>query len=314
MLTLALLLALQDAVPAQTPSPGPPVQGGEVDVQGAPETPQGRLGTAQQGGGDIVVTARRRTETVQKVPIAISVIGGHGDRGDGRLQRRPPHPIAAEPAILLDQPAQLRGQHPRPRRAVRPDQRRHRAGRRHLRRRGLLQPHRVGDLRLPRCRADRGAARARRARSTARTPPPARSTSPPARRPSTSEARVELTAGNLRLHPGQGVGLRPARRRQARDPAVDLDHHAARHDLQRRPATSWQQQPGQSRPARPDAVARDRHARSDAVGRLQPPGPECCVQILRPHRRDPAPAEPPVRRARRRLRLSRRRAPIRSTG
>jgi iron complex outermembrane receptor protein len=78
MLTLALLLALQDAVPAQTPTPPPgaPVQGGQVDVEGATDEPQGRLGTAQQGGGDIVVTARRRTETVQRVPIAISVIGG----------------------------------------------------------------------------------------------------------------------------------------------------------------------------------------------------------------------------------------------
>ena len=37
---------------------------------------KGRLGQAQQGGGDIVVTARRRTESVQRVPIAISVIGG----------------------------------------------------------------------------------------------------------------------------------------------------------------------------------------------------------------------------------------------
>ena len=77
MLTLALLLALQDAVPAQTPtpSPGAPVEGGQVEVEGE-GAGTGRLGTAQQGGGDIVVTARRRTETVQRVPIAISVIGG----------------------------------------------------------------------------------------------------------------------------------------------------------------------------------------------------------------------------------------------
>ena len=78
MLTLALLLSLQDAVPTQTPtpSPGAPVQGGQVEVQGDTSDAAGRLGTAQQGGGDIVVTARRRAETVQSVPIAISVIGG----------------------------------------------------------------------------------------------------------------------------------------------------------------------------------------------------------------------------------------------
>ena len=78
MLSLSLLLAMQDAVPAQTPtpSPGAPVQGGQVEVQGDAPEAAGRLGTAQQGGGDIVVTARRRTDTVQRVPIAMSVIGG----------------------------------------------------------------------------------------------------------------------------------------------------------------------------------------------------------------------------------------------
>ena len=77
MLTLAMLLAVQDAAPAQTPTspPSEPVEGGQVDVEGEPPV-TGRLGTAQQGGGDIVVTARRRAETVQRVPIAVSVIGG----------------------------------------------------------------------------------------------------------------------------------------------------------------------------------------------------------------------------------------------
>ncbi|TXC70370.1 TonB-dependent receptor [Sphingomonas ginsenosidivorax] len=68
-ITLALLLAAQ--VTAQADAT-PPDQATPVDSQAE----AGRLGTAQQGGGDIVVTARRRVETVQTVPIAISVIGG----------------------------------------------------------------------------------------------------------------------------------------------------------------------------------------------------------------------------------------------
>jgi iron complex outermembrane receptor protein len=68
--TLALLLTLQAATPAVAPPQAdPPVA---VEQQAT-----GRTGpAATSAGGDIVVTARRRTETVQKVPIAISVIGG----------------------------------------------------------------------------------------------------------------------------------------------------------------------------------------------------------------------------------------------
>ncbi|GAA3270899.1 hypothetical protein GCM10020258_45190 [Sphingomonas yabuuchiae] len=75
-LTLALILAAQ-ATAAANPQADPNAE------QQTPRPPdpqthrdEGRLGTAQQGGGDVVVTARRRAETIQSVPIAMSVIGG----------------------------------------------------------------------------------------------------------------------------------------------------------------------------------------------------------------------------------------------
>ncbi len=78
-LTLALLLAGQIAAPpaGQEPAPvSPGVQATAPDEAPA-EGEVGRAGPAVASpGGDIVVTARRRAETVQSVPIAISVIGG----------------------------------------------------------------------------------------------------------------------------------------------------------------------------------------------------------------------------------------------
>ncbi|MES3109262.1 TonB-dependent receptor [Sphingomonas aurantiaca] len=69
-LTLALLLAGQAAT---VPSPSTPPTAPQAPVD---EQARGRLGNQQQGGGDVVVTARRRAETIQTVPIAMSVIGG----------------------------------------------------------------------------------------------------------------------------------------------------------------------------------------------------------------------------------------------
>ena len=69
-LTLALLLAGQVAT---VPTPSDQSTAAQPPVE---DQANGRLGNQQQGGGDIVVTARRRAETVQTVPIAMSVIGG----------------------------------------------------------------------------------------------------------------------------------------------------------------------------------------------------------------------------------------------
>jgi len=92
--TLAMLLALQTAT-----APAIPDQAAQIAPDTAPDAAEqegeGRLGTAQQGGGDIVVTARRRSESVQRVPIAISVVGGQalaetGAYNVNRLQQLQP--------------------------------------------------------------------------------------------------------------------------------------------------------------------------------------------------------------------------------
>ncbi len=88
-LTLAFLLAGQIAsqpAPAEQQVPAPEAQEAEAQdpeaqdpkaQDRAPQEATGRTGPAvTSGGGDIVVTARRRAESVQRVPIAISVIGG----------------------------------------------------------------------------------------------------------------------------------------------------------------------------------------------------------------------------------------------
>ena len=72
-LTLAIILAGQAVAPA---TPVPLVQDSASETTAVPEE-TGRVGPAiASAGGDIVVTARRRTESIQRVPIAMSVIGG----------------------------------------------------------------------------------------------------------------------------------------------------------------------------------------------------------------------------------------------
>lgn len=60
-----------------------------------PDTLQSSVGTGATDQGDILVTARRRAETVQDVPLAISVVGGEhidntGSFNVGRLQQLTP--------------------------------------------------------------------------------------------------------------------------------------------------------------------------------------------------------------------------------
>ena len=101
----------------------------------------------------VVVTARRVEEAAQEVADPADGRRPRPGRERRRLQRQPLEGADPDGAVLFDQPAQLGDQHPRPRRAVRPDQRRARAGRRPLHRRRLLRAPGVGDARLPRRRA-----------------------------------------------------------------------------------------------------------------------------------------------------------------
>ena len=78
-MSLALAVALAAAQTASTPAPDartPPPVDTTGSARAAATEDAGKLGTAQQGTGEIVVTARRRAESVQRVPIAMSVVGG----------------------------------------------------------------------------------------------------------------------------------------------------------------------------------------------------------------------------------------------
>ena len=163
----------------------------------------------------VVVTARRVEEVAQDVPIPVSVVQRRPRLRRRRLQREPSEGDDPDGAVLFDQSAQLGDQHPRPRRAVRADQRRPRAGRRPLHRRRVLRASRLGDARLPRRRSGRGAAR---------TAGHAVRQEHDRRRHQRHDAQAELHAGHrlraeLRqpaVRAGEGVDHRPARREDRR--------------------------------------------------------------------------------------------------
>lgn len=89
MFTSLSMILLAQAASSQVVPPVAPATADQVETLPSPDEDDGRLGTAQQGNGDIVVTARRRSESVQRVPIAISVIGGQAlaDTGSYNVNR-----------------------------------------------------------------------------------------------------------------------------------------------------------------------------------------------------------------------------------
>ncbi|MGU3316705.1 TonB-dependent receptor [Sphingomonas sp. M6A6_1c] len=92
-LTLALLLAGQTAAAAAAPGAAQDDAAPATAPAGASE--DARPAAAAAGSGDILVTARRRAESVQRVPIAMSVVGGAeidrtGAFNVNRLQQQQP--------------------------------------------------------------------------------------------------------------------------------------------------------------------------------------------------------------------------------
>ena len=147
------------------------------------------------------------------------------------LQRQPSEGTDPGRPVLLDQSTELGNQHQGSGRAVRPDERWPRAGRRAVHRRRLLLAARVGDARLPRRRSHR---------SAARTAGHALRQEHDRRRDQRLDPQTELhtrhgSGAQCRrsgIRSGEGRGNRPPRP-EGGGPAVVLRHGARRYGLQR---------------------------------------------------------------------------------
>jgi len=92
-LPISALVYLFGAAPAGAQATSPPV--GNSDAAATAFDPPSSIGTGQMDAGIITITARRREETSQDVPVAISVVGGEhidntGSFNVGRLQQLTP--------------------------------------------------------------------------------------------------------------------------------------------------------------------------------------------------------------------------------
>ncbi len=225
-------------------------------------------------GGERLRGARERDHHHRPPPrrgIAGRAAGDrHARRPHDQRDRRVQHaedPVArAVAAGLFVESAQHRGQHPRHRRAVRPDQRRLRAGRRHLCRRRLLLAPGLGGVRFPRRRPGRSAARA--AGHALRQEHHRRRDQHP-HQPADFRLRGQRRGQprQLRLQAGQGRRFGPAVGHH-RGAHRGLGDRPPRHDLQ---CHDRQLDPGagQPRPARAAAVPAQRRYRHHPRRRLQ---------------------------------------------
>ncbi len=128
------------------------------------------LSAGQTAAVDVTLNPSRLTESVVVTARRVEEVGAGGpDPAVGRrrhacgehrvLQRQPSEGTDPDRPVLLDQSTELGDQHQGSGRAVRPDERWPRAGRRPVHRRRVLLAARVGDARLPRRRSHRSAAR-----------------------------------------------------------------------------------------------------------------------------------------------------------